>query len=136
MRLATLLIASAAVLAGCATTNYQVWEGRAPQVLEGQGGTKDIVDGVELWNDGTPPRRFQVMGVVTVEATSHPISVSQARSAVAAEVKKAGGDAAIFIEGWGNQGGGNTVGLIGGRPMVFAQNTKTQNRWQVIKYLK
>lgn len=36
------------LLAGCATTEYKAFEGKG-NVIDGQGGTKVVVDSMEIW---------------------------------------------------------------------------------------
>ena len=56
MRILDLVALSAVLLGGCAQTNYQQYEGRnGPEIIEGQGGTKTIINGYEIWDNGTPP---------------------------------------------------------------------------------
>lgn len=37
---------------------------REPMVVEGHGGTMDVVDGIEIWKSGTPPLRYEVIGYI------------------------------------------------------------------------
>jgi hypothetical protein len=133
------LIATAVLaLAGCAQTSYQVYEGRSAQIIEGQGGTKQIIDGYEIWDNGNPPRRYQVLGVATVEHFDTPPGNAQIRSAIAAQIKEAGGSAAIVMDTH-SQGGssGTSVAFIGGKPVYGfgSSNGRKKIRVQVIKYL-
>jgi hypothetical protein len=54
------------MLAGCAsvTTEYKTFEGVRAGIVEGKGGAKVIVDGMEIWEDGEPPRKFKVLGFI------------------------------------------------------------------------
>lgn len=128
-----------AVLGGCAQTNYQVYEGRTAQIIEGQGGTKEVIDGYEIWDNGDPPRRYQVLGVATVEDFDNVFGNQRLRSAIVDEIKKAGGDAAIVQDGW-SQGQGMAVGTAfnsrGGAAVVTGQSFGRKNiRYRIIRYL-
>ncbi len=117
------------MLAGCATSDYQPYEGRN-NVHEGVGGTKHIVKGVEVWANGTPPRKFAILGVVTSEIGAGYGDEAIIRSSVANQVKKVGGDAAVQIND-------NTSfrGLFGlGHGIYGAVNAKKMS-FAIVKYL-
>jgi len=46
-----LLLFVALLSVGCASTEFQAWEGRN-SVVEGRGGTKTVVDGMDVWTFG------------------------------------------------------------------------------------
>ncbi len=91
-----LLILIAAILVGCATANFQPYEGRN-NLYEGDGGTKDVVEGIEIWANGTPPRKYSILGVVTSEIGAGFRSQDLIHAAVAKVARERGGDAAIQI---------------------------------------
>ena len=136
MRIFNLFALSAVLLVGCAQTNYQQYEGRnGPQIIEGQGGTKVIVNGFEIWDNGTPPRRYQVLGVVSVEDFDNVFGNQRIRSALSDQIKAAGGDAAVVID---NSGGGSGMGMAfgnNGQMVMGSAFGKKTARWQIIKYL-
>jgi hypothetical protein len=47
--------------------DYQPLEARAPVVREGGYGTRKVVDGVDIWTAGEPPRKYQVLGIINDE---------------------------------------------------------------------
>ena len=117
------------VAAGCATADYQPYEGKN-NLYEGEGGTKVVVNGVDFWANGLPPRKFSILGVVTSEIGSGIGDVDLIRSAVASETKSKGGDAAIQIND-------NTsfAGVVRMTPMMYmAYGVKTM-RFAVVKYV-
>ena len=123
-------------LLGCAQTNYQQFEGRnGPQIIEGQGGTKEVVNGFEIWDNGTPPRRYQVLGVVAVEDFDNPFGNQRIRVALAEQIKAAGGDAAVVVDLTG--GGSGFVTAVNSRGQVATGTSfvKKTARWQIVKYL-
>lgn len=89
------LVAIAMFLSGCASTQYSDWEGSP--IFQGHGGAKQIVNGIELWTDGTPPRTFRIIGVINDERNKAPIPMASFRSDIAKLAKKRGGDAAIIV---------------------------------------
>ena len=56
-------------LAGCATIDFQPYEGKN-NLYEGTGGTKVIVDGIEFWANGSPPHKYSVIGMIASEIGS------------------------------------------------------------------
>ncbi|HEU0048722.1 MAG TPA: hypothetical protein VFQ43_14090, partial [Nitrososphaera sp.] len=60
---AGLVVIAALSFFGCTSTDFQSWEGRS-SVVEGHGGTRKIVDGMDVWTHGDPPRRFQELGII------------------------------------------------------------------------
>lgn len=59
-----LLPASALVLlGGCAQTRYYPYVGANTQIGKGGGGERRI-DGIEVWSDGLPTRRYTIIGVI------------------------------------------------------------------------
>jgi len=132
---ANLLFAALAALAGCAQTNYQAYEGRGDQIIEGQGGTKEVVDGYEIWDNGTPPRRYKVIGVTTIEDFDNVFGNRRIRSAIAEQISAADGDAAVVVS---LQGGSGGMAMAFGSNGGFAAGPvygKKLNRYQIIKYL-
>jgi hypothetical protein len=46
---------------------FKPFEGNG-SFIEGKGGTKTVVDGMEIWDNGEPPRRFSILGYLEVKA--------------------------------------------------------------------
>lgn len=93
----TLLIALGLLLvAGCATTEYKSFEGKT-NVFEGKGGTKVVVDGMEIWDNGDPPRKFKVLGIIDDERSGAIIPMSQLRNDIVKKAREAGGDAVVQL---------------------------------------
>ena len=82
------------LLASC-STDYQSLESRTPVVREGGYGTRKVVDGVDIWTSGEPPRKYQVLGIINDERVQAPFEMARYYHDVAAKVKQAGGNAAI-----------------------------------------
>ncbi len=63
--------------------------------FEGQGGTKEIVEGMEIWDYGTPPRKFMILGMIDDSRSGSRISMSSLKNDVVVKAKEVGGDALI-----------------------------------------
>ena len=93
--IATLLAVLPAALS--AKTEFAQYEGK-DSIREGQGGTKIIARGVEFWTTGTPPRRFQIIGILTDTRKDKLLSGhAMGSSAIAKKVQEAGADAVILL---------------------------------------
>ena len=90
------LLAFAAFALGCASTQYKGYEDGGTLRI-GAGGAKEIVDEVEIWSNGTPPRTYRVLGMVNDKRPKGIIPMAQYKPMIAAVVKKQGGDAAIIL---------------------------------------
>lgn len=127
-------------LIGCVQTksSYQAYEGRADLVIEGEGGTKKIVKGYEIWDNGTPPRRFKVLGVAAFNDLDNYIGRSRLESAMSKAIAQAGGDAAVILSAT-SQGRsvGQAYGYNNGQPMSATVVTVGRQyvRIQIIKYM-
>lgn len=128
--------AAVLLLTACASTNFQQYEGRhGPKIVEGQGGTKEAIEGYELWGSGTPPRRYQVLGMTVIEDFDNVFGNQRIRSALVAQIKAAGGDAAIAIDA---SGGGQVLGTglsSTGNVTSVVGFSKKSNRYEIVKYL-
>lgn len=87
-------ILSVVLLAGCATTEFKHFEAR-DSIREGAGGTKTVVDGVELWSNGDPPRRYKILGIIEDERGGGGFSSHMRQSAIVEKAKEVGADALI-----------------------------------------
>lgn len=120
-----------AALAG-AKVQFSAYEG--PEAIRiGEGGTKITKNGIDYWTSGTPPRRYQVVGLITDKRDEewdggHAVGSPN----VAGKVKKAGGNAVILqSQTEGGSGGG---GGFGG---IFALGgSKTMTTMLVVRYLE
>jgi len=86
---------AAAFLVSCASTDFQPVESQGPLVGQGQWGTRKVVDGVDIWTMGAPPRKYRVLGVINDTRGGGVIPMAGYYSGIAAKVKQYGGNAAI-----------------------------------------
>lgn len=158
-RLDGLLLAltlSLAVQAAALAQDFLPYEGKN-SVREGQGGTKKVVDGIDFWADGAPPRQFKLLGYI--EDRRHKtglvgmIRMSSLESNVAAVAKQNGGDAVILVSSEAETVGqvGNSYGTANANSTHYAGATTTrasgtstsmsaavqkqQSKYAVVKYL-
>ena len=82
-------------------------------IVELQGGTKEVIDGYDVWRSGTPPRRYQVLGETVVEDFDNPFGNQRIRNALVEQIRIAGGSAAVLAE---SSGGGQVMGQAGPTP--------------------
>lgn len=127
-------------LAGCSTT-YQAYEGTA-QNRAGQGGTRITVDGVDIWENGDPPRQYQIIGYIDDQRGGGGFSKSMRNSAVVAKVKEVKGDAAIFlnsnsqITGMVSTGSAQAYGNTAFGTGFAVPASQMTSKYMVIKYIQ
>jgi len=117
-----------ALLSSCATVSYQPYEGRN-NLYEGEGGTKVVVDGIDFWANGTPPHQFMIVGMVVSEVGSGVGDEAIIRSAVAGEVKKRGGNAAIQVNN-----NNSFAGVVQTAPGIYMAAGVRRMQFAVVKY--
>jgi len=125
-----------------AGVEYQPYEGREPIIIEGQGGSRVTKHEIDYWTLGTPPRKYQVIGIITDVRKSGKLRGKTIGSeTIAKRAKEAGGDAVIVYDrnaqqtgsvatGNASAYGNNVYGNAFSFPIV--ENT---TRLLVIKYL-
>jgi hypothetical protein len=106
--------------------DYQPYVGR-DGTFEGQSGTRRVASGID--SNGTPPRRYRVLGVASIELGERRDRKGFVDSALVEQVKLAGGDAAILL--WVSR---STAGVMPAGMMYAALHDRT-DRFQVIRYL-
>lgn len=90
------MIALCLLVGGCASTNYSTFEGG--RVVEGTGGTKRTVDGIDIWNNGTPPRRFKVIGIIEDVRRQSLIGMAGYEGALVKKAKEAKGAGIVLLD--------------------------------------
>jgi len=127
----SIIVILALLFAGCASlagVDYQPYAGKT-NVYQGEGGTKVIVDNVDLWADGTPPSKFSILGVATVAVGAGSSNEEAVRAAVAGKVKEMGGNGAIQIIN-----NPSFSGVVRSSPSVLLTNEPRQLKFAVVKY--
>lgn len=118
------------ILAGCATVDFQPYEGKN-NLYEGEGGTKVVVDGIDFWANGSPPRKYSIIGMVVSEIGSGVGDEAIIRSSVASEVKKQGGDAAVQVNN-----NSSFAGVVRTAPGFYMAAGVRRMQFAVVKYVK
>lgn len=120
------LLASTPAIAG---TKFAAYEGR-DTVQEGQGGTRVEAHGVDFWTTGAPPRRYEILGVLSDTRGAGPLHGEAVGSKrVAAQIRERGGQAAILLDQDSQVRGGV---VAGGAVMLARRNT---TKLLVIRYV-
>jgi len=129
------IFALTVALTGCTNTEFQSWEGRN-SVVEGRGGTKKVVDGIDIWTFGDPPRRFQVLGIIQDERPGGMIPMAQLKHDIVQKARQNGGDAVIFVSSASQLAGYYTASSAAyavSLPFAFialSSAFNSPNRWQ------
>jgi hypothetical protein len=89
-----LTLALLPVLCASCSTNYYNYSGSG--IYHGRGGASKNVDGVDIWIDGSPPRKFKIIGYITDSRPGGPIPMAMRDSDLAAAAKRNGGDGILL----------------------------------------
>jgi len=105
------IIALVCTMNAAQAQEFLAYEGKNTH-QEGEGGTKKVVDGIEFWADGAPPRQFKLLGYITDRRHKTGLigvaSMSRLDSDVAKVARSNGGDAVILLSS-----GAEIVGTVG-----------------------
>ena len=66
-------------------------------MVEGHGGTRKVVDGMDVWTHGDPPRRFQVLGIIEDERPGGVIPMAQLEHDIVQKTRQNGGNVVILV---------------------------------------
>jgi len=139
-----LLLTALLMLAGC-STDFQPWEGRNA-VIEGNGGTRKVVDAVDIWTNGDPPRKFRILGIIEDERPGGFLYMAERKHDIARKAREHDGDAVIMIssssqlQGYYSTTTVNTQIYPGGSVLSFGSGTsvpitRRASKFLVIKYV-
>jgi len=90
-----LILVATVALTACSTTFTPATN---PRRYVGEGGTRHLVSGVEVWTSGAPDRPFEVIGWLEDERRTGLLSRATFESDVATAAKGAGGDGVILVD--------------------------------------
>lgn len=132
------LVVIAISISGCATTEYKSFEAK-DNMFDGKGGTKIVVDGMEIWDNGDPPRKFKVLGIIDDQRPGGLIPMSQLRSDMVKKAREAGGDAVVQLSNQSQIAGYQTSGsasayAYGSSATAYGSSTTTPIRRNVAKF--
>ncbi|MGA3172584.1 MAG: hypothetical protein ABSE62_16405 [Chthoniobacteraceae bacterium] len=92
------LIAVALMLAGCAyEPDFHPYVGTEAEQPAGTGGTIQVIDGMTVWDDCAPPRRYVILGTLGSEGGKWS-SANFELGIVVKGAKKIGADAVIVTD--------------------------------------
>ena len=101
---------------------------------------------MEIWDNGEPPRKFKVLGIIDDERPGGLIPMSQLRSDMVKKAREAGGDAIIQLNSQSQIAGYYTSGsasatAYGNRATAYGSSTtmpvrRNMAKYAVIKYLE
>lgn len=146
-----IVLISCAALIGCAVysqNTFSQWSG--PNQFQGTGGSKKILEGIDVWTTGLPDQPFQILGTISQSSVQDGSLVStlatlDSEASLARDAKKQGGDGIIFITSDTKLIGYNASinagsyygGSYGGAPLVrLDAQTATSKRVAVVKYIR
>jgi hypothetical protein len=143
-KIAAASIAMLILLGGCASTQFKAYEGRG-NVIEGHGGTRVVVDGMDVWENGEPPRKFKLLGLIEDERPGGIIPMGQLQGDLVKKAREVGGHALIKINsqsqimGYQTSGYASTNAIGSTRPATGTATTiaarKNFATFAVIQYL-
>ncbi|MGZ4997219.1 MAG: hypothetical protein ACXV8J_05215 [Methylobacter sp.] len=128
----------------CATTEYKVFEGSRVGVMEGKGGSKVVVNGMEIWDAGEPPRKFKILGFIddNRKAGWWGEDTTSVREDVVEKARGTGGDALVKINTQFQlsdyyKAGGASVSVYGSYASpAYGLYNRNFSKYAVIKYLR
>ena len=127
------------------TQEFNKLHARQPLIIEGNGGTMEIVDGIELWSSGDPPHRFEVLGYIEdnrrVSGLINQMRLKGLPGKLAKIAKENGGNAVVLIDssketiGYYSQGNATASGNTAWGSATALPVEKRSSRYAVVKYL-
>ena len=137
-------LAIALLLSGCSLvkTDYKSFEGSQSGIIQGKGGAKVIIDEMDIWDDGEPPRKFKVLGFIDDVRETGLLEMSS-RSNIVKKAKEAGGDAVIKLhtqsqlENLYTAGGASAYAYgVHIHTSSYDSSEKRTSKYAVIKYIE
>ena len=140
-----LLVAVLLGLASCATTTFTALPPQGEGVYEGRGGTKSVLDGMDIWSYGDPSRRYRVLGLIEDQRRGEAKQVGELGADVVSKARAVGGQALIQlssrvdvvgvqdVDGSTGTAHGNTAAVPGSTTPVPIRRITT--RFFVIQYI-
>lgn len=139
-----ILISAACVSTAVLAQEFTAYEGKG--LREGAGGAKKIVDGIDIWSEGSPPFKFKIIGVINDRRHKTGLigkmRMASLETDLAQLAKSNGGDGVILasaeVESTGvigmaqAYGTSNSATTLGTGVAVQKQNSK----YYVVKYFK
>lgn len=116
---------------GQARARFAAYEG-PNAIMTGQGGTKVTMNGVDYWTTGTPPRRYQILGVITDGRYEGWGTRAVGSAKIAKMTLSIGGHALILLD---QRESKEAYIVPSGTSIIGGESVKTTSSMQVVKYL-
>lgn len=123
---------------------FAAWEGK--QVVKvGEGGARKVINGIDFWTEGTPPKPYVLVGYLL--DTRHESGIygmmrmASLEGSIANKAKQAGGDAVVFMTSESQKYFGEGVDEANRIDVNINQGgfsgpiTKRQSKYAVLKYV-
>lgn len=128
MKRAVLLLSLTALLSGCsATIEYHPFIGDK-QILQGTGGACDIVNGIEIWIKGAPPKAYTIVGYIDGQYTEDIGEEAALKRLIVKKVKEVSGSGVIRVSRNSGQGDSYLIGKI------IVTDTDIRDEYIVFRY--
>jgi hypothetical protein len=138
--LKSLCLTGVIFLTSCSTKYYE-YSGDA--VILGNGGASKKVDGIDIWVDGTPPKKFQIIGFMEDSRPGRGPAMAARNRALASKAKEHGGDAVLLRdvekENLGAFNAGSAIATSATTAFgsgILINATRNNSKFYVIRYLK
>lgn len=137
-------VAIALLISGCSLvkTDYKSFEGSQSGIVQGKGGSKAIIDEMDIWDDGEPPRKFKVLGFIDDVRETGLLEMSS-RSNIVKKAREVGGDAVIKLhtqsqlESLYSAGGASAYAYgVHIHAKNYESSEKLNSKYAVVKYLE
>ncbi len=131
------------LISGCSLVNteYKSFEGSQSGIIQGKGGSKVVIDSMDIWDDGEPPRKFKVVGFIDDIRDTGLLQITS-RSNIVKKAKESGGDALIKLhtqsqlESLYSAGGASAYAYgVHVRTSSYESSDKLTTKYAVINYL-
>jgi hypothetical protein len=114
-------------------TRFEAYEGRQ-SVRDGEGGTRVTKDGIDFWTNGDPPRRQQIIGIISDNRGTGPLHGDAIGSSSVAKAAKAAGGNAVIVMSRDTESKGIYAGGSQGSAFAVPIEERT-TKFIVVKYL-
>ena len=131
------------LISGCSLvkTEYKYFEGSQSGIVQGKGGSKVVIDNMDIWDDGEPPRKFKLVGFIDDIRDTGLLQITS-RSNIVKKAREAGGDALIKlhtqsqIESLYSAGGASAYAYgVHVRTTSYESSDNLTTKYAVINYL-
>ena len=103
---------------GCASGPSMVYRDYVGgSTTSGKGGTKLNVEGMDIWENGAPPRKFKIIGIITDEYPEYEGEIRDSQKKAVRVAREHGGEALILVAAQSRFAGATTDYIGAGYPV-------------------